>query len=136
MTGLLGGAPVSWRIDAERSEYHFETDNVGSLRIVADPWEVPSGIGPLRLMVMVAEGAASLVELRIENGAGFPVLGLAGDTPSRMALDIDRDGDGSLRFSGVIGAQLGAHPMSGHAPGSRQSLMLDVVGGRIAATGH
>lgn len=136
MTGFLGGAPASWRIDAERSEYHFETNDVGSLHIVADPQETPRGIGRIRLMVMMVEGTASLVELRIEDGAGNPVLGLAGDTGARMGLDIDRDGDGSLRVNGEIGAHLAVHPMSGQAPGPLQPLVLDVVGGRITASGH
>lgn len=115
MTGLLNGAPTSWRIDAERSEYHFETDDVGSLRIFADPQKVPTDIGPIRLLVMMVEGTASLVELRIEDGAGNPFLRLADDTGTRMMLDIERDGDGSLRFNGEIEAHLVAHPMSGTA---------------------
>ena len=65
MTGFLEETPVSWRIDAERSEYHFESDDVGSLRIFADPQEVPKDIGPIRLLVMMVEGTASLLELRL-----------------------------------------------------------------------
>lgn len=136
MTGLLDGAPASWRIDAERSEYHFESDDVGSLRIFAEPQEAPTDIGPIRLMVMMVEGTASLVELRIEDGAGNPVLGLADDAGARMVLDIDGEGDGSLRFNGEIEAQLVAYSMSGAAPDRLRLLVLEVAGGRIAATGH
>lgn len=67
MTGFLEVAPVSWRIDAERSEFHFESEGIGSLRILAEPQEVPSGIGSVRLMVMVADGTTSLLELRLEE---------------------------------------------------------------------
>lgn len=30
MTGFLDGAPTFWRIDAERSEYHFESEGIGT----------------------------------------------------------------------------------------------------------
>lgn len=136
MTGFLEETPVSWRIDAERSEYHFESDDVGSLRIFADPQEVPTDIGPIRLMVMMVEETASLLELRIEDRAGNPVLRLADEPGTRMILDIDRDGDGSLRFNGEIEAQLVAYPMADRVPGPRHRLVLDVVGGQMAATGH
>ena len=136
MTGFLDGAPTSWRIDAERSEYHFESDDVGSLRIFADPQEVPKDIGPIRLVVMMVEGTATLLELRIEDGAGNPVLRLADDTGTRTILDIERDGDGSLRFNGEIEAHLVAHLMSDRVPGQRHPLVLDVVEGQITVAGH
>lgn len=136
MTGFLEETPVSWRINSERSEYHFESEGMGSLRILAEPQEVPSGIGSIRLMVMVADGSTSLLELRIEDEGGNSVLGLPSDAGGPAMLDIDRDKDGSLRFTGVIEASLMAYPMSGRTAGERQALVLEVDGGRITSTGH
>ncbi len=136
MTGFLEETPVSWRIDAERSEYHFESEGIGSLRILAEPQVVPSGIGSVRLMVMVADGTTSLLELRLEDEDGNPALGLSSEAGGQAMLDIDHDNDGSLHFTGVIEAGLMAYPMSGRTAGERQMLVLDVDGGRITATGH
>lgn len=136
MTGFLEDAPVVWRIDAERSEYHFESEDTGSLRIFAKPQEVPTGIGSIRLMVMVANGTTSLLELRLEDEDGNPVLGLSSDAGGQAVLDIAHDKDGSLHIIGVIEAGLMAYPMSGRTPGEQQTLVLDVDGGRITATGH
>ncbi|GKY86855.1 hypothetical protein STA1M1_07240 [Sinisalibacter aestuarii] len=136
MKGFLEETPVSWRIDADRSEYHFESEGIGSLRILAEPQEVPSGIGSIRLLVMVAEGTTSLLELRIEDEGGHSVLGLSSDAGGQVMLDIDRAKDGTLYVTGVMEADLTAYPKSGRTDGERQTLVLDVDGGRITATGH
>ena len=78
----------------------------------------------------------AVVELRLEDEDGNPALGLSSEAGGQAMLEIDRDKDGSLRFTGVIEAGLMAHPMSGRTAGGRQMLVLDVDGGRITATGH
>ncbi|RDD93935.1 hypothetical protein DTW92_18440, partial [Paracoccus pantotrophus] len=121
MTGFLEETPVSWRIDAERSEYHFESEGIGSLRILAEPQEVPSGIGSVRLMVMVADGTTSLLELRLEDEDGNPALGLSSEAGGQAMLDIDHNNDvcgyprfgkRNLRFVGGVFDRTCVRPLS------------------------